>query len=534
MLGSARLLTVLRVVSTALIALVVIRTAWVSDDALITLRNALNITHGWGAGFNATEAVQAYSHPLWFLIWVGVGSWTNQWILGVIAMSAVFVAIAVALLLWRAGSIARVIAAAALLLLSNAFIDYSSSGLENPLAYASVGLLISLTLLPSHQIDGWGWKWSVLVGLTAAAVALTRFDLLVLMVIPLAFLAWHQRSEPRRILIALGSFIAPLMVWFAWSQFTYAALLPNTFAAKTNVGIPQSEFIIQGLRYLWVTFANDPVTLIGLALGIGVAIAIGPAMNRGWALGALAYVGYVVWIGGDFMAGRFLAVPFYVAVFVLVTSTSQPSHAAESTASNSTERNLLPALALVGVLFATVGFSGIVSTTLTNPQGPRWEVDQNFNAGVSDELGIYVANGRSFKSLVDTLSLAYTNPDIAPLGDGTGLNRTLREIDRATKNWPTNDGAFTLPSEVGVFCGFLGTIGIATGPTTHLIDSCALTDRFLAERSSVPTDPFAWKPGHFYRDIPEGYLEAIAAGDPTLVRDMADSFELAQLWEKIR
>ena len=108
------------------------------------------------------------------------------------------------------------------------------------------------------------------------------------------------------------------------------------------------------------------------------------------------------------------------------------------------------------------------------------------------------------------------------------------EIDKAAKHWPSNDGSFDLPSEVGVFCGFLGTIGIATGPTTHLIDSCALTDRFLAERMSAPTEPFAWKPGHFHREIPEGYTEAIASGDPTRLTDMADRFELTRLWEQIR
>ena len=528
------MLTVLRVVALGFIVLVVIRTAWVSDDALITLRSALNITHGWGPGFNATESVQAYSHPLWFVIWVWIGAWTNQWILGVIAMSAVFTGIAVGVLLWRAVSVARVIAAAALLLLSNAFIDYTSSGLENPLAFATIGILIALTLLPEEQIDRLGWRWPVLVGLTTAAAVLTRFDLLALIAIPLAVAAWSNRTNLRRVLIALGAFAAPLLIWFIWSWLTYSSLLPNTFAAKTNVDTPQSELVVQGLRYLWVSFANDPVTLIGLALGIAVGIAFGPRSLRSWAIGALAYLGYVVWIGGDFMGGRFLAVPLYVAIFVLAASPLARSSTADAESGRPPHSSLVPALALILVLLAAVGLSGIQSTTLTNPQGPRWEVDQNFNAGVSDELGIYVANGRGFKSLVDNLSLAYTNPDIAPLGDGTGLNRTLREINKATQNWPTNDGGFTLPSEVGVFCGFLGTIGIATGPATHLIDSCALSDRFLAERASVPTEPFAWKPGHFYREIPEGYQEAISTGDSTRVVDAAERFQLTQLWEKIR
>lgn len=532
------MLTVLRALAIGLIVLAVLRTAWVSDDALITLRSALNITHGWGPGYNTTESVQAYSHPLWFVIWVTVGSMTNQWVLGVIAMSALFVGIAVGLLLWRALSIARILLATTLLLLSNAFIDFSTSGLENPLAYASIGVLLVLLLTDQARIEQLGWWWPVMVGLTTAAVLLTRFDLLVLIVIPLLVAAWSQRRNPLPIALALVSFAFPLLVWFTWSWFTYSSLLPNTFAAKTNVGISQGEFIVQGLRYLWVSFSHDPVTLIGLGLGTAVGLAFGPRMVRAWSFGIIAYLGYVIWIGGDFMAGRFLAVPFFVAVFIIAgTSLHQQRspHAQESIATqqNSTGSTVI-ALAAILVLLATLSLSGTQSTTLSHPQEPRWEVDQNRNAGVSDELGIYTANNRTLTSYLDTLSLAYTNPDIAPLGDGTGLNRTLREIDKATRNWPTNDGSFTHPSEVGVFCGFLGTIGIATGPITHLIDSCALTDRFLAERPSARTEPFAWKPGHFHREIPEGYPAAIATGDPNQITDMAERFELTQLWEKIR
>lgn len=153
---------------------------------------------------------------------------------------------------------------------------------------------------------------------------------------------------------------------------------------------------------------------------------------------------------------------------------------------------------------------------------------------MSDERGFYVSNGKGLKELVDKLSLAYVNPDIAPVGDGSGLNRTLREINKAAQNWPYNDGAFTNPSEVGVFCGGLGYLGMATGPITHLVDGCALTDRFLAEQAFVPLEPYAWRPGHLKREVPAGYIDALAAGDATLVQDPRLAFELEQLWADIR
>lgn len=534
MIGSDRILLIFRWAVVVLVVLVTIRVAWINDDALITLRTALNTTHGWGPGFNATESVQAFSHPLWFVLWVTIGALTNQWILGVIALSVLFVGLAVAILVSRVTSLGRLILVGGLLLLSNSFIDYTTSGLENPLAYACIALLMALSLTSRQEIERRSLVWSAAVGLTASAALLTRLDLLVLLVVPLGLLAWTQRNEPRRLVIGTIAFVIPLLGWFLWSAVTYSTLLANTFAAKTNVDIPRSELITQGIRYLWVSLENDPVTLIGLILGVGAALAVGPRLPRAWALGVLAYLGYVVWIGGDFMSGRFLGVPLFVSVFLLGVTPMNVAGEKGDHKSVASVTTVTTSIAAVALLVLASSFAGSQSTALTNPQGPRWEVDQNFNAGVSDELGIYVANGRSLKSLVDNLSLAYVNPDIAPLGDGTGLNRTLREIDKAAKNWPSNDGSFTLPSEVGVFCGFLGTIGVATGPTTHLIDSCALTDRFLAEQISAPTEPFAWKPGHFYREIPEGYPEAIATGNPRQLSDMATAFELTGLWEKIR
>lgn len=231
------------------------------------------------------------------------------------------------------------------------------------------------------------------------------------------------------------------------------------------------------------------------------------------------------------MGGRFLAVPFLVAAFLLARSSLATSSSGEG---GRPEIRLAAAAALAALMLIGVNLTGTQVTSLANPQSQRWAVDQNFNAGVVDARGSSVENADSLKGLIDNLSLAYVDPDFVPIGDGTGLARALRNLDKSARNWPTNDGSFTTPSEVGVFCGYLGNIGIATGPTTHLIDSCALTDRFLAERPFIPAEPFAWKPGHFHRAIPEGYEAAVGSNDPLKLRDTADAFALRELWSKIR
>ena len=52
----------------ALFALVLVRNAWMADDAFITLRTIDQFLRGQGLGFNFGERVQAYTHPLW--LWV--------------------------------------------------------------------------------------------------------------------------------------------------------------------------------------------------------------------------------------------------------------------------------------------------------------------------------------------------------------------------------------------------------------------------------------------------------------------------------
>ena len=400
-----------------------------------------------------------------------------------------------------------------------------------------IAVLMTLSLR-QDPTDSTQWWWAAAVGLTTAAVVLTRLDLVTLVALPLALLLWQYRANVRVIIIGLAAFLAPLVVWFTWSYLTYAALLPNTFAAKTNAEIPRGEFIIQGLRYLWVSFENDPVTMIGLAVGIGMGLTLGPRMLRAWAGGAAVYIGYVVWIGGDFMGGRFLAVPFFVAIFVLAAlplGQAPNSESAHEHPPNPEHNAMLLAGAGVVVALLVIGSTaaGIRSTSLANPQGPRWEVDQNFNAGIADARGLSVGDGDGLKGMVDTLSLAFVDPDFVPIGDGTGLGRPLRNLDKSAKNWPVNDGTFTLPAEVGVV-GQLGWRGIATGPTVHLIDPQALTDRYLAAKPFVPAAPFDWRPGHFNRAVSDDYIEAVATDDPMRMRDTAEAWKLQKLWEQIR
>ena len=56
------------VVLFALFFIVLVKTAWLSDDSFITLRVIDNFVNGYGLRYNVVERVQAYTHPLWLFL----------------------------------------------------------------------------------------------------------------------------------------------------------------------------------------------------------------------------------------------------------------------------------------------------------------------------------------------------------------------------------------------------------------------------------------------------------------------------------
>ena len=514
---STKYLLAARVLVLLTFTVLITRIAWLSDDALITLRTALNLTHGWGPGFNATEAVQGYTHPLWFLMWTFIGVATNQWVLGILLASVALSTAAVGLVLWQTQSIARILLVAGVLIFSNAFMEYSTSGLENPLSYVFVALLFTLTLKPEPSAT-----WALASGATLAGLFLTRMDL-ALLIAPVALLtAWQLRTNIKIVAVTTIAATVPIAAWFIWSKLTYSAWLPNTLTAKSNLDIGQSDLLVQGFKYFWVSIEHDPVTFLAILTAITTALIFGEKLLRVWALGILIYLAYVWWIGGDFMAGRFLAVPLLVSAAILITIAPEIKI-----------RFNTALLAVLALLTAATAL-GQIPVTLSNPTVQRWDVGTNLNGNVVDERAFYVQNNRDLNFLLNNVDSPMFNGEFAPVTAADLQIRSLNEINYLTQNWPTKTQPLATPDGVLTECGLLGTIGIAIGPTNHLIDSCALTDRFLAGIPFTPDPQGGWKPGHFERVLPAGYQEAVASNDPSLLKDPATREQLTNLWQRIR
>jgi arabinofuranosyltransferase len=114
--------------------------SWLGDDAYITFRVVWNFLNGYGPVFNPGERVQAYTHPLWMLVLSAAHGVTREFFFTALAVSYGFAIVAVLVVVRSARSLAGGALAAITLFSSKAFIDYTSSGLENPLSFLLLAL----------------------------------------------------------------------------------------------------------------------------------------------------------------------------------------------------------------------------------------------------------------------------------------------------------------------------------------------------------------------------------------------------------
>jgi len=371
------------------------------------------------------------------------------------------------------------------------------------------------------------------LGLTWAGIVLTRADL-VLFILPSAiYVVWGMRRKWRSLSLLGSSTTGPIVIWFAWSYATYGSLLPNTFYAKRNVEISTAELLFQGARYLVLSVANDPWTGLVLVTGTAAILIFGARFHKVQFLGVALYLLYIMYIGGDFMSGRFLSVPVYVTVLTAVMALSARVH----------QQRLFPSLLPRPIgqqtVFAIVLFGAIplvflqsmnqLPTALANPTFQRW--DFGANAGIADERGFSVEQGRSLTDWYRTIGAQDLVQGFSAV-DEADARLTIGDLRELSARWPQGpiSGA---TEEFGIACGGLGSLAMSTGPIVHWVDPCGLTDAFLA---SVPYSAYNlhWRSGHFERDIPAGYLEALKNEDPGMIEDPEMERRIREIWARVR
>ena len=443
--------------------------SWVSDDAYITFRVSDNLIHGFGARWNVAERVQAYTNPLWMLLMAGAALLSGGFFYTALTIS---LALGLAAVLIGVSSLregAKGWLLLTLLLSSKAFVDYTSSGLEYPLSYLLlVVFVVRLRGSDSSGVAGGDRRLVELIAIGSLAF-LNRADALLLYLPAIGWLLWRRaRSADLGLAIRVLAASAPAWGWLALSLVYYGFPFPNTYYAKVATGVPRWLQFQQGLAYAANSIRFDPVTLgtIGAALGLGLSIT--SARDRVVILGALAYVGYTIWVGADFMAGRFFSLPFLAAAMLL----------AERVQSRRTAIAGIAAL----LAFNLVNPLAPVKTGASYEMGWPWRL-QN---GIKDERGGY---HRATNVLLFEPFTAL--PDHQWVREGLSL--------RASP-----DPVAVRPS--------IGFIGFFAGPGKYIIDSNALSDPLLARLPVGEGIYFDFWTSHYDRPLPEGYVESRRAG----------------------
>ena len=292
------------------------RTAWVTDDAFITLRTIDNLLAGYGLRWNVAERVQAFTHPLWLGVVTLFYAATRAPFASALAAGLVVSLAGAGLIAWRyRHDPVRAALVLSALTFSKAYVDFSTSGLENPLTHLLLFGFAMVTLDSSRDSR----VPPAAAGALVSGLALTRPDAVVL-VLPALATSRYRSTDVRR----LAAGLSPWLLWEAFSLVYYGALVPNTALAKLGSGVPRGELALQGLAYLGDSLRRDPITLVVIAAGAAAGVLRGGRAARALAAGIALHLAYVVSIGGDFMTGRFLTPALALSVVLLARPVFPP------------------------------------------------------------------------------------------------------------------------------------------------------------------------------------------------------------------
>lgn len=451
-----------------LMFLIIFKTAWMSDDAAITLRSVLNLLNGYGPTFNIDERVQSFTHPLWFLLISLFSAISGNIFLALFSLSFLCSLLVFWLLLTRfANTLWTALFIASILLLSKAYIDFSTSGLENPLSHL---LIVLCVLFGFYTLETQRNDFQRYCLFFYALLYLNRPDLILLLAPFCLFILFKTNHSLKNTL--LNCFIAslPVLIWTSFSIIYYGFPFPNTAYAKLGTGIPHNELMFQGVIYLIDSVIRDPITLATIFLSFLISLRANTAI-KSLAIGSLLYLIYIINIGGDFMSGRFLTVSLIVALIIFTKV--------------ELKQNVFIAIALLLCCFGLLKINNTIFSPLDYEE-PTVKV------GIADERGFYF----QITGLLTPVPLSINSVNLA-----INVNQSIfNPFYMMNPDWtPERYPSITVSASIGL-------VGLTQKSTTHIIDHLALADPLLARLPAGYNKN--WRIGHFKRRIPTGYIES--------------------------
>jgi arabinofuranosyltransferase len=483
-----------------LLGSILIRNLWISDDAFISMRVIDNFLHGYGLVWNVGERVQVFTHPLWLFVVLPFARIFKDPLYALYVPSLLISLAALYLFLSHFARTTRAITLTAIALGgSMAFMDYSSSGLENPLTH----LLLVVFFIVLFREDAAPIRKLSRLALLSAFGALNRLDAILFFLPALLYQFWLCRAElGQAIRVALIGFL-PLLLWEVFATFYYGFPFPNTYYAKAQTGLETFYLLKQGAAYFANSIHWDPFTLGAALLGL---VSVGfqrDARRILIAIGMVCYAFYIWWIGGDFMSGRFFSGIFLTGLVLLLTYDSKPTF------------GLVPPnyYYLSLILLLVLGLTA---------ERPPVLMRRDQSGGADDQYGIANEKYYYFGATGWTNYFQYKSQlDTAVTGDQARI-AGISPVDQ----------------------NVIGFFGYRAGPAIYVIDSYALADPLRAHLPVIGPSRI----GHYDRAMPLGYRETITnrftkneIGNPYLnlyydklsILIRGDLFAPGRLWEII-
>jgi arabinofuranosyltransferase len=443
-----------RTLGLAFFGILLLRTAWLSDAAYLTLRTVEHAATGFGLRWNVADRVQVYDHPLWLAVLAGGRLLSGETYFTTLAISIAASLIALWILLRHATADLTAVVVVAAAALSPLFLAFSTSGLESPLVHLLAAAFAAAALARRSP---------ALLSAIGGLLVLTHWTTVFLVVPILAPLAMSSGRQARR-LIVLAAF--PALVWHAAAWWYYGTIGPNGWIAARTEGVAWADRLRNGLSFFAETTQSDPLFAAVLLMGLVFGLAMGGVAAR-LALGSALAMGWAVLSGGSVMAGRHLSVSFVVGLALAV--------------------RYLPGAGLKSGLMALAGVLVYASLApvATVTSGVEYGRDYLPTARPHDPRAEdYQATGLLLES----------RPRRAPSGPG---------IAAALESAP--------PGQAVAVSRHIGMIGFSAGPERYVLDRQGRTDPLLARLPPAVGLRGRWSAE---RRLPGGYLERLPDGAP--------------------
>ena len=318
---------------------IVIAKAFILEDAFIVFRSIRNFHDGFFLSAIGDVRSQSFTSNLWTLLLL-LGGFISHDLPNIAVILSLILTLASAILLtmFFAGRSKPWVGPLLIILLaaSTAFTDYSTGGLENPLAhFLLASFFVYLFSRESEEADFF------ILSFIAGLVVFNRYDHLLIVLPSLVWSFWRRGTTRQDMGLGLLGFI-PLGLWMGFAWFYYGSAFPDTYHAKINTGVTVLErmnfAVFHHLRLLDLDFAGM-IMLLGVMGGGAWQIA-----RAGWVAlrhrrvfmtdethirilamisGVILYNCYFFEAGGDYMAGRFASVMMLVAIFALALIVEQ-------------------------------------------------------------------------------------------------------------------------------------------------------------------------------------------------------------------